>query len=663
MKIRALVCTLVLFCGNVYAVDVIPKPVKVAEMAGSFSVTPSTRIIYSTPQVRPLAEYLCEYLPVELIQAPSFIPREKGNIVLAIDPAVDLPAEGYRLSVYEDKVNITGKDYGGLFNGIQTFLQLLPPQVYTKNTKGQTLALDNVIIRDWPQMAYRGMLLDVARTFFSKEDVMRFIDNMSHYKINKLHFHLMDDEGWRLEIKSHPELAETGGFRGGDSPIKPVFGKWDEKYGGYYTQEEVREIIDYAAKRNVEIIPEFDLPGHSRAIALLHPEILCDYKPDLTASAGYDRRNVWCVSREDNYVLLDEIIKEIAMLFPSEYIHIGGDEVQMGQWSKCPHCSALMRQKGIDGAGLQEIFMTRMAEIVSRNGKKAAVWNEAINGGTLPKDIRVHCWENVDACKKSTAEGYSSIIMPGKYFYFDMKQSENETGHNWAGIFDTEDCYSFDFEKEGFSQQQMRYVAGVEGAFWSEVYEFDSGHDFLDYQTYPRICALSEIGWTPQSQRSWKHFASRLNDNYAKLEAMGIKYRTEPEPAAKPKYIYPKAELTSSMEESARNPFVRAAEYKSQGRTKRTCIEGDWFLFTFEEPQTCRSIDVVTGYPHLPRYIFLSGYVEVSSDGQTFTRKAELKDGKARVDIDSPVKAVRIVASCHGNGEDNVVIQPLKIAL
>lgn len=660
MKPKLLIC-LLLLAGSVSASGIIPKPVKEVRMNGSFEITPLTRIIYAVSEARPAAEYLCAYLPVQTVQAPSLFTREKDNITLRIDGYSDLPSEGYRLSVYDDGISIVGKDYGGLFNGIQTLLQLLPESVYGKNTEGQTLPVGNTIIRDWPQMPYRGLLLDAARTFVCKDDVLRLLDNMSYHKLNKFHFHLTDDEGWRIEIKSHPELAETGGFRGGDSPVRAVYGKWNEKYGGYYTQAELRSIIDYAALRNIEVIPEIDLPGHSRTAALLHPEILCDYRPDLTASAGYDCRDVWCVAREENYALLDDIVREVTLLFPSEYIHIGGDEVQTGQWNRCPHCTALMREKGFESTEqLQEYFMSRLADILARYGKKAAVWNEAVSGGGMPRNVRVHCWENVEVCKKSAMAGYGSIIMPAQYFYFDMRQSKDEAGHTWAAIFDIEDCYSFDFAQLGLSELQMKNVHGVEGAFWTELY-LSNDSDFMDYQLFPRMCALSEIAWTPQSQRSWPHFASRLEKHMSRLDAMGIKYRVQPPVTPRPDYLYPQVELTGSIAESGKRPYSGAAEYKRQARSARTCRKGDWFLFTFSRPLVCGSIEVVTGYEYLPRYIIENGSVEVSGDGVNFEHAASLCGGRAKVRLSKPVKALRVVASSDGNGEDNVVIQPLKI--
>lgn len=246
----------------------------------------------------------------------------------------------------------------------------------------------------------------------------------------------------------------------------PVYGKWDEKYCGFYTQDEMRDLIRYAAVRNVEIIPELDLPGHSRNFARVHPEILCDYTPDLRPTAGYDYRSVWCASREENYRLLADILGELAALFPSEYLHIGGDEVDMSQWEECPNCRALMAREGMaDGHALEQYFLGRLTRILEANGKRPAVWNEAIEGGELARSTRVHGWESVKACLDATAAGYRTVVMPGQYFYFDMRQSPHEDGHDWAAIFDVRKTYSFDFARCGFTPAQEANVLGVEGAF------------------------------------------------------------------------------------------------------------------------------------------------------------------------------------------------------
>ena len=432
LAILALCCT-----AEAYAQ---PAHAPLEATGGTFTLGAETTLV-ADEGLFPLAEYAAEYLkcPVERQAAAD------GVLSLLIDPAPEAAAESYRLEITPDHITVRGADYGGVFNGLQALFRLLPPEIYAREGLQGPVTLPCGVREDAPKFAYRGMMLDVARTWIAPEALKRQIDLLAWHNINKLHIHLVDDEGWRIEIKSHPELAEVGGFRGGDSPIRPVYGKLDEKYGGYYTQDEMREIIRYAAVRNIEMIPEIDLPGHSRTIATLHPEIRCRFTPDTTLTAGYDDRSAWCVAREENYALLEDILGEICDLFPSEYVHVGGDEVDMSQWKRCPDCQALMVREGMDDPHrLEDRFMERMSAILRSHGKRTAVWNEAVRTGNLSRDTRVHGWENTRACLDATAKGYPTIVMPGEYFYFDMRQSPEEAGHNWAGIFDARKVYSFD---------------------------------------------------------------------------------------------------------------------------------------------------------------------------------------------------------------------------
>ncbi len=534
MRFKLLILSL-LASVTAYGTTIVPRPVSVVRTKGSFRLSDVAKIRYNTTSIAPLADYLDSYLtPAANADIVCLLSdaEAKKDVVLLLDEALDLPAEGYRLSVTSAGITITGRDYGGIFNGIETLLQLLPADVYARKALDRKTRIAAVEIEDYPRFRYRGMHLDVARTFVAVDGVKRFIDNLAHHKINKLHWHLTDDEGWRIELKSHPELAAVGGFRGGDSPVKSIYGEWGRKYGGYYTQDQIRDIVAYAALRNIEIIPEIDLPGHSRTAALLHPEILCDYDPDLSDTGGYDRRSAWCASKESNYELLSEIIGEVCGLFPSKYFHVGGDEVVMEQWLSCPHCTALLKELGSDDPHrIEDYFMSRLEKILYDNGKIPAVWNEAINGGTLSKTSRVYGWENVKACLKATSEGFQTIVMPGAYFYFDMRQSPDEPGHNWAGIFDADKCYSFDFAKAGFTEENMKNVAGVQGAFWSEAFVSNGAFttDFLEYQTYPRICALSEICWTPDALRDSADFKARIDgDHRNRMAAMNIHFRMLP---------------------------------------------------------------------------------------------------------------------------------------
>ena len=518
LAILALCCT-----AEAYAQ---PAHAPLEATGGTFTLGAETTLV-ADEGLFPLAEYAAEYLkcPVERQAAAD------GVLSLLIDPAPEAAAESYRLEITPDHITVRGADYGGVFNGLQALFRLLPPEIYAREGLQGPVTLPCGVREDAPKFAYRGMMLDVARTWIAPEALKRQIDLLAWHNINKLHIHLVDDEGWRIEIKSHPELAEVGGFRGGDSPIRPVYGKLDEKYGGYYTQDEMREIIRYAAVRNIEMIPEIDLPGHSRTIATLHPEIRCRFTPDTTLTAGYDDRSAWCVAREENYALLEDILGEICDLFPSEYVHVGGDEVDMSQWKRCPDCQALMVREGMDDPHrLEDRFMERMSAILRSHGKRTAVWNEAVRTGNLSRDTRVHGWENTRACLDATAKGYPTIVMPGEYFYFDMRQSPEEAGHNWAGIFDARKVYSFDLEGVGFSEEQRRHVAGLQGAFWSELYSAHEPErpDYLDYMLYPRVCALARLAWSGNGDGWERYYEELRTKHYPRMEAMGIRYRLFP---------------------------------------------------------------------------------------------------------------------------------------
>lgn len=697
--------------------QIVPTPRSQTITEGCFDLDNRTGISYSQ-QLAPLAGYLQEYLPGIAASRHSSSNRA---IVLRTEPA--LGEEAYTLTVLPERIEIVGGGYGGVFNGIQTLLQLLPPEVYAKRLQ-LPVRIACQQIEDAPRFAYRGQHLDVARTWMDKARVERYIDFISHHKINKLHFHLTDDEGWRIEIKSHPELAAVGGFRGGDSPIRAIYGKWDEKYGGYFTQEELKELIAYAALRNVEIIPEIDLPGHSRAIARIHPEILCRYTPDTAASNGYDERSAWCVAREENYALLEDILTEVYELFPSEYVHIGGDEVQMEQWQRCPDCQALMRREGMyNPAQLQRLFMTRMIAILEKNGKRPALWNEVIRGGRLPVESRIHGWESVKACREATSQGYRTVVMPGEYFYFDMRQSPYEPGHNWAAIFDVQKVYSFDPAALEFTAAEIEHIEGYEGAFWSEIpiSQHPETPDYTDFMLFPRVCALAERCWS-ENPPAWEEFYRTLTDaHYDRMSAMGIRFRLSPpvvsfhdgtlqastddgsalfyrlesdsvwspyqgairtehpesylfesrrgsgrspEVGAPQFYrtIQPTVRIASSMPAGSKTSFTRAAQYKGFARTNRTCRPGDWVLFSFDNPVRCREIFVQTGYLQLPRLIFNTGYAEVSYDGVHLEPAGALEQGCIAIRPEGrPVYAIRITATCSDNGSSSVIIQPLRI--
>ena len=719
MKLLRFLILLILVClsVDVCAQNIVPYPKSFEKRNGAFNILTTTKITHY-PGLRSLAERLAEYVPLDVREYNA---DEKGNIVLRENK--NLATEAYVLVVNEQGVVIEGGSAAGVHNGVETLLQLLPSTVYSR-TMPLPVAVGYCVVRDEPRFAYRGFMLDVCRTWMDVDEVKRYIENLAHHKINKLHLHLSDDEGWRIEIKSHPELTEVGGYRGVGSPVAARYGKWQERYGGFFTQEQMCEVVKYAAERNIEIIPEIDLPGHSHNLARVKPEILCNYKPGLKASDGYDTRSVMCASKESNYALLEDVFRELADIFPSKWVHIGGDEVNMAQWKRCPDCQALMTAKGMNGGEeLQAHFMNRVAKIIEKYGKRPCVWNEAIDAGTLTKEAMVYGWKDAAACRKSTSAGYATVVMPGAYFYFDMKQTPREPGHDWAAIFDAKKPLSFDFTEQGFTSEQMQNVVGVQASFFSEAYisHREDENDYIYYQTYPRICALSELAWCGEGGE-WQPFYDKLvESHYSRMVAMGIDFRLfppavsyaegvlsvktddcshiyytivgeekeyryespittdkpqlyafytrmggarSPEAAVKSHWrmLQPTVKITSSMEESERFPFSNAEGYGRIARSSRVGREGDWLLYTFEKPVTCRRMEIFTGNLQLPRFIFNAGYMEVSYDGTSFKRVCELKNGGGVIENPArAIKAVRIVCTESGNGADFVTVQAPKV--
>lgn len=681
-----------------------------------FVLSKATRIVADDPQFAPLKAYIAEHLAGDNPQTVE----DYDFVALAVDSALE--SEEYRVEILSTGIRIAGGGYGGVFNGVQALFELLPAEIYARRCPRVEIA--DTILTSRPRYPYRAMMLDVARTWCGVEAVERKIDLLAYHRINKLHLHLTDDEGWRIEIKSHPELTEIGGWRGGDSPVRPVYGKWHERYGGFFTQDEMRHLIRYASVRNIEIIPEIDLPGHSRTIASVHPEIRCAYRPDTVSTRGYDFRSAWCVARAENYALLEDILSEICALFPARHIHIGGDEVDMEQWMRCPDCRALMQREGItSGNELEDLFLGRVSEILRKHGKQAGVWNEAVATAKLDHNTLVYGWKDTQSCVKAIEDGYPTIVMPGKYFYLDMRQTRYEDGHDWAGIVDARRLFGFDFEREGFSQETLDKVIGFEGAFWSEAYISHTPEkpDYLDYMTFPRMTALAHIAWYGTGG-DWSAFYEQLiKKQYDRLAAMGVcfrlfppkisyssgrlsasvddgsalyyiakgsteerlytapiatefpmryqfisRYKTGRSPlTAHPSFhkrVYPAVAVSSSMGESTQFPYTNAAKYRGITRTRRTARPGDWIRYDFTTPQSASEIFVQTGNPQLPKSLFITGYVETSADGKAFRRVGELHNGAFTLRNPRGVKSIRVVSTSDiTDGTPFITIEPLKI--
>lgn len=507
---------------------IVPRPLSIEPGEGQLLLEKGTAL-YASPGLDFETAFLKERLgsvlafDIPVVKTPS-----EGGISLVL--AEGYGPEAYSLRVNAEGVRIEASASAGIFYGVQTLLQMLPPAVYGDTSLELTrCALDAVTVDDSPRYGYRGTMLDVSRTFYDTDHVLRLIDWMAAHKLNRFHWHLADDNGWRIEIRKYPELTEKGAWRG-DAEVSPAaYGQGHGRYGGYYTQKEIRQVVKYAADRHIEIIPEIDLPGHSRSLVGVFPEMACPVDvPYISANGETD--NVLCVAREENYRMLRDIFKEIAALFPSEYIHIGGDEVDHTPWSNCPHCQALAREQGLEGP--QEIhshFVYRLEDIIHGLGKKMAGWDEiVISDARYDTSSMVYAWRNVKSGRMSVDKGYRTVVQIGEYCYLDMKQSRAERGHSWAGIVPLSKTYSLEPDEILVgAPADSALIVGVQAGLWGELLAWPPR--LMEYQLFPRLCALAEVGWSSRENRDFADFERRLyGEHFSRLYNMGIAFRVAP---------------------------------------------------------------------------------------------------------------------------------------
>lgn len=515
--------------------DIIPKPVKVEQKEGAFVIPSSVQII-----VDKKAAKSADYIKASFLKYTGIDPvvsignkHKKNTIAFLVDEKMNLPNDGYELNITKKGILVKGKSSNGVLNGLQTLLQICSAKEVKKGT------IPFAKIEDYPRFEWRGMMLDCSRQFFDKHTVKNYIDWLAAHKMNIFHWHLTDDNGWRAEIKSMPDLTLKGAWRGPGEVLLPSYGSGDKRYGGFYTQEDMKEVVTYASARGISVMPEIEIPGHSRAVTASYPEVGCAITQELKSVQG-EVKNVWCVGREENYQILDSIIREVSGIFPFEYIHIAGDEVNRANWEHCPKCQALMAKEGFtDSFQLQNYFFRRVQAIVDKYHKKTDGWNEILKGGEINPNTLISAWQGISYGIESAKKGYQTIMMPGQYTYFDMAQTENERGHRWAAITDTKRAYSFEpIPDNELTPEQQRNIKGVQGALWSEY--LDRPARIMEYQSYPRISALSEIGWSKKEDKNWDDFYGRLTHSHLqRLANMGIAFRDFP-----PTAIYQSGTIT-----------------------------------------------------------------------------------------------------------------------
>lgn len=509
----AIFCIVALTIASTSAAEpaIIPRPASVRELAGA----PYT-LHRETMLVVPAFSNVAARFAAEL-ETPTGIrlgfgkPTEAGAIGFV--RADNLPAGGYRLNVRGAGIVIEAADEAGAFHATRTLLQLLPPAIFaTTRVTGVAWTIPAVTIEDAPRFAWRGFMLDVSRHFFGPEEIRRQLDLMALHKLNIFHWHLSDDQGWTVEIRKHPELTQKAGTR------------------GFYTQQQIRELVAYAAERHITIVPEIDAPGHSRAAAMAVPGILCAGTNDSKSVQGV-AGNVWCVGREENYALLDDVYAELAELFPGPWIHLGGDEVNRNAWKDCPRCQALMRDKGYKDPGdLQNHFVGRVADLARKHGRSVVGWNEVLHGHLATSAV-VMAWTSIDPGYTAARRGHPVVMAPGGNCYLDMKESRHDTfGHWWAGLVSLDKVYALEpFDRTGLTAAEQQRLFGVQACLWTE---YVTNSAALNYKIWPRLLALAEVGWTPQARRDFVDFRSRLGPALQRLSQRGVPYRV-PEASAK----------------------------------------------------------------------------------------------------------------------------------
>ena len=523
--------------GQNSAINLIPLPVEVQKHNGTFRLSGSTGIVYNNPDAGNVAEMLAS----ELNKATGFsikaLPGGSATIGLTLNekPVSQLGSEGYTLNVSSKNVTIAANQPAGLFYGMQTLLQLFPPEIESNEIIKTDWTIPAVKITDYPRFAWRGIMLDVSRNFFTKEEVMNYIDQIARFKYNTFHWHLTDDNGWRVEIKSLPRLTEIGACR------VPRDGHFNERLDpqpgekatdcGFYTQEDIKEIIQYAQDRFITIIPEIDVPGHSMAAIASYPELSCTQTPDAKVNPGTEFAewygngtfrmfidNTLNPSDEKVYEFLDKVFTELAELFPNPFIHVGGDECYKGFWAADKGCQALMKKLNIRHVeDLQGYFMNRVEEILKSKGKKLLGWDEILEGGISP-EATLMSWRGMIGGIEAAKMGHDVIMTPTNFVYLDYQQGEPVIEPPIYASLRLKTCYSFNPVPEDVD---AKHILGGQGNLWTEQI---STLRYAEYMTWPRGWALAEVFWSPQDKRSWTDFIGRVEKQFSRNEIAEINF-------------------------------------------------------------------------------------------------------------------------------------------
>ncbi|MCH5327548.1 MAG: family 20 glycosylhydrolase [Coprobacter sp.] len=515
--------------------ELIPYPNRIEQLPGRFVFDNQTNVFVSPDcgdEIARIASDFVGHFNDISGKTISLSTTESAKNTLTVKRDETLGEEAYKLAIDKKKIEITVSSPNGLRLALQTVKQLLPTAIYGKvEAADADWSVPCANIEDEPRFGYRGMHLDVCRHFFDTDEVKRYLDVMAAHKLNVLHWHLTEDQGWRIEIKKYPKLTEIGSIR----PKTMIAKEWDNydntPYGGYYTQEQLREIVDYAAGLGITIIPEIDLPGHMQAALASYPHLGCTGGPYEVSGQWGVRDDVLCVGKESTFEFIENVLLEVMDIFPSKYIHIGGDECPKVRWEKCQACQARIRQLGLkdDEEGkaehhLQSNVMIRIAEFLNQHGRSIIGWDEILEG-KLEKKITVMSWRGEEGGIKAVSQGHQAIMTPTNPLYFDYYQTQDTEheplcigGHN-----PVEKVYAYNPIPKVMTEEQAKLVLGVQANLWTE---YISTPEQLEYMLLPRLAALSEIQWTQVENKDYDRFLHNLDKMFAIYDVMGLQYAT-----------------------------------------------------------------------------------------------------------------------------------------
>ncbi len=505
----------------------IPAPAHLRPGSGAFVITPATTVTVSDPddaELRGLADFAVEMLEGSLgarLQAASR-PAADGAISLILSPEVEAE-EGYHLHATTRSIEISASTHAGLFYGLQTLSQLLRRDPAGSSTESGW-EVPAVTIEDAPRFSYRGMHLDVGRHFFPVSFIKRYIDLMAMYKMNTFHWHLTEDQGWRIEIKKYPRLTEVGSRRAEtilEKNFDPYIGD-GIPYGGYYTQDEVREVVAYARSRYVNVIPEIELPGHSTAALAAYPELACTDGPFEVSTRWGVHEDIYC-PKEATFAFLEDVLTEVMELFPSRYIHIGGDEAPKRRWEESELAQEVIRREGLaDEHELQSYFIRRIESFLLAHDRRLIGWDEILEGGLAPQ-ATVMSWRGMAGGIEAARQGHDVIMTPTSHVYFDYYQGPREYEPLAIGGFTPlEKVYGFEPVPEELTPEEAEHVLGAQANVWTE---YIKTADHVEYMALPRMLALAEVVWSTKDSRKWDRFAASLPAQLKQLDAMGVNYR------------------------------------------------------------------------------------------------------------------------------------------